>query len=58
MKKSEGVRNDLADLMSARFVSANEGEHRQRLAEGLVKQLTGGDVLKAAFCTKSISGSA
>lgn len=52
VKKSEGVRNDLADLMGARFVSANEGENRQRLAEGLVKQLTGGDVLKARFLHK------
>lgn len=49
VKKSEGVRNDLADLMGSRFVSASEGENRQRLAEGLVKQLTGGDVVKARF---------
>jgi putative DNA primase/helicase len=49
VKKNEGVRNDLADLVGARFVSASEGENRQRLAEGLVKQLTGGDVLKARF---------
>jgi putative DNA primase/helicase len=49
VKKSEGVRNDLAALMGARFVSASEGENRQRLAEGLVKQLTGGDVMKARF---------
>ncbi len=52
VKKSEGVRNDLADLMGARFVSASEGENRQRFAEGLVKQLTGGDVVKARFLHK------
>ncbi len=49
VKKNEGIRNDLADLVGARFISSSEGENRQRLAEGLVKQLTGGDVLKARF---------
>ncbi len=52
VKKNESVRNDLADLVGSRFVSASEGESRQRLAEGLVKQLTGGDVLKARFLHK------
>ncbi len=52
VKKNEGVRNDLAALMGARFVSASEGENRQRLAEGLVKQMTGGDVLKARFLNR------
>jgi putative DNA primase/helicase len=52
VKKNESVRNDIADLMGARFVSASEGESRQRLAEGLVKQMTGGDVLKARFLNK------
>lgn len=52
VKKSEGVRNDVADLVGARFVSASEGENRQRLAEGLVKQMTGGDILKARFLHK------
>lgn len=48
-RKSEGVRNDLADLVGARFVPAFEGESGQRLAEGLVKQATGGDPIKARF---------
>ena len=52
VKKSEGVRNDLADLVGARFVTASEGESGQRLAEGLVKQLTGGDKIKARFLHK------
>ncbi len=52
VKKNEGVRNDIADLVGARLVAASEGESRQRLAEGLVKQLTGGDVLKARFLHK------
>jgi putative DNA primase/helicase len=52
VKKNESVRNDLADLVGSRFVSASEGESRQRLAEGLVKQLTGGDFMKARFLHK------
>ena len=52
VRKSEGVRNDLADLVGARFVSASEGESGQRLAEGLVKQMTGGDPIKARFLHK------
>lgn len=49
VRKSEGIRNDLAALVGARFVSASEGENQQRLAEGLVKQLTGDDTLKVRF---------
>jgi P4 family phage/plasmid primase-like protien len=37
----------LADLMGRRFVVAQELEDGRRLAEALVKQLTGGDVIKA-----------
>jgi putative DNA primase/helicase len=47
VKKNEGVRDDLADLAGARCVSASEGESRRQLAEGLIKQLTGGDYIKA-----------
>jgi putative DNA primase/helicase len=44
------VRNDLADLAGARFVYAVESQEGKRLAEGLVKQMTGGtDYLKARF---------
>lgn len=53
-KKNEGVRDDLADLMGARFVSASEGKARQSLAEGLVKQMTGGDMIKARFLFKDL----
>lgn len=52
VKKNESVRNDIADLVGSRFVSASEGESRQRLAEGLVKQMTGGDPMKARFLHK------
>ena len=49
VKRNEAVRDDIADLAGARLVSASEGEGRHRLAEGLVKQLTGGDPVKARF---------
>ena len=44
------VRNDLADLAGARFVCALEGQEGKRLAENLIKQMTGGtDLMKARF---------
>jgi putative DNA primase/helicase len=44
------VRNDLADLAGSRFVCALEGQEGRRLAESLIKQMTGGvDMLKARF---------
>jgi putative DNA primase/helicase len=49
-KDKAEVRNDLADLAGARFVCALEAQEGKRLAENLVKQMTGGaDVLKARF---------
>jgi putative DNA primase/helicase len=42
IQRGDGVRNDLARLQGARFVSAVEVEGGRRLAEVLVKQLTGG----------------
>ena len=47
-----GVSNDLARLRGARFVTATEGEANQRLAESLIKQLTGGDKITARFLNK------
>jgi len=38
---------ELADLMGARFVASIEVEDGRRLAESLVKQMTGGDKIKA-----------
>ncbi len=38
-------RSDLMALRGARFVTASEGERGQQLAESLIKQLTGGEVL-------------
>jgi len=49
-KDREEVRNDLADLAGSRMVCALESQEGQRLAEGLIKQLTGGvDQIKARF---------
>jgi P4 family phage/plasmid primase-like protien len=48
-RRSEGVPNDLARLRGARFVSAVETGEGSRLAENLVKQLTGGDRITARF---------
>jgi putative DNA primase/helicase len=48
-KKHGGVNNDIAALRGARFVSATETESGHRLAESLVKQITGGDIVKARF---------
>jgi putative DNA primase/helicase len=44
-----GIPNDVARLAGARFVSIVETEHNKKLAEGLVKQATGGDKLTARF---------
>lgn len=46
-RRRDGASNDLARLRSARFVAAVEAGEGQRLAEGLVKQLTGGDTVSA-----------
>ena len=43
------VRNDIARLVGARFVAAVEAEGGRPLAEAMVKQMTGGDVVTARF---------
>jgi putative DNA primase/helicase len=48
--KSSGglaVRTDIARMAGARFVSASENEQEARLAEGLLKTLTGSDTITA-----------
>lgn len=45
----ERVRNDLAALAGARFVSAVEVDQGRRLSEVVVKELTGGDTVSARF---------
>lgn len=47
--KSEGIRNDIAALRGARLVAAIETEENQRLAESLIKQLTGEDTVSTRF---------
>ena len=49
VKRSGGVPNDVARLKGARFVSASETEEGKRLAESLVKDLTGQDTITARF---------
>ncbi len=47
-----GPRNDIAKLAGARFVVSIEVDEGKRLAEGLVKMLTGGDSVSARFLYK------
>ncbi|MFQ5965668.1 MAG: phage/plasmid primase, P4 family [Candidatus Scalinduaceae bacterium] len=49
LKRNNTITNDIAKLRGARFVSAIEAEGERRLAEVLVKQLTGGDMVSARF---------
>jgi putative DNA primase/helicase len=46
---TDAIRNDLAQLAGARLVVSIELEEGKRLAEALVKQLTGGDSITARF---------
>ncbi len=47
-----GIPNDVAALAGVRFVISLESEKGKRLAEGLVKGLTGSDKMKARFLHK------
>lgn len=47
-----GIPNDLARLRGARLVTAVESEDGRRLAESLLKQMTGGDTITARFLHK------
>lgn len=48
-RRGNNIPNDVARLDGARLVTAAEAEHGQRLAESLVKQMTGGDRIAARF---------
>jgi putative DNA primase/helicase len=48
-RRDSTIPNDIARLRGARFVTAAETEEGRRLAEGLVKDLTGGDTIAARF---------
>jgi putative DNA primase/helicase len=49
VKHGDQIPNDVARLAGARFVCAIETESGKRLAESLVKQMTGGDKMAARF---------
>jgi len=49
IKRNTTIPNDIARLKGARLVTAIEAEEGRRLAEALVKQMTGGDRLAARF---------
>lgn len=49
IRNGETVPNDIARLKGARLVSARETEEGKRMAEALVKELTGGDTITARF---------
>lgn len=48
-KDTSGISNDIARLKGARFVVASEVEEGKRMAESLVKQMTGGEKMTARF---------
>ena len=49
VKRRGAIPNDVARLKGARFVVASESDVEQRLAESLIKQMTGGDTITARF---------
>jgi len=49
LKRDDKIRNDVARLAGVRFVGVTELEDGQRLAESLVKSMTGGDRIVARF---------
>ena len=48
-KDTSGISNDIARLKGARFVVASEVEEGRKMAESLVKQMTGGEKMTARF---------
>ncbi|MGD6845206.1 phage/plasmid primase, P4 family [Bacillus infantis] len=52
VRNSERINNDIAALKGARLVSTVESEKGKKLAESLIKQLTGGETIKARFMHK------
>jgi putative DNA primase/helicase len=48
-KQGNVANNDIARMQGKRFISAVEAEESRRLAENVIKQVTGGDVVAARF---------
>ena len=48
-REAGAIRNDIAELAGRRFVVSIEVDEGKKLAEGLVKMLTGGDTVRARF---------
>jgi len=48
-RRPGGIPNDVARLKGARFVTAAETEDGRRMAEAMVKSITGGDTISARF---------
>ena len=51
-KKGDSPLNDLASLKGARFVAAVEAAEGRQIAENILKQVTGGDTIRARFLFK------
>lgn len=51
-KQNQGIPNDIAALAGARLVTASETDRGKHLAEGTVKEITGGDTVTARFLNK------
>lgn len=49
VRNASTIPNDIARLKGARFVHVSEAEENQRLAESLVKAVTGGDMISGRF---------
>lgn len=48
-RDNEGIRNDIARMNGKRMVIAKESDKGRRLAEAMIKSLTGGDTITARF---------